>query len=460
VGASVDVGADVAVDAGRAVDACRACDACRVRIGAPACQCGPVNIGDRLELEVTAVVAGGDGLARAGDGRVVLVSGALPGENVVVELSEVRRDMARGAVVELRRTAPTRVKPTCPHVGDGCGGCGLQHVAVDAELSLLVEIVTDALRRLARLPDADVVSVTPGPGGADLRRTTVRLAVDGDGALAHRRAGSRQTVALDSCEVTHPRLVELLTSRWVDADEVQLRVSVHSGERTAWPIRLAPRAGSRAGSRHHRGASSRASAATASVQGLAADVAIGDRTQIVERIGDVELVVSAQSFFQASPGAGELLVKRVAAGSEPMLSQARVVVDAYGGVGLFAATLAPRAPDAHWVVLESNRSAVADARRNLDGRDAAIVAGEVARWVPTTADLVIADPSRTGLGAAATASLAASGASRLVLVSCDAASLGRDSALLAAHGFRHVRSEVLSLFPRTPHVEVVTVFDR
>jgi 23S rRNA (uracil1939-C5)-methyltransferase len=84
----------------------------------------------------------------------------------------------------------------------------------------------------------------------------------------------------------------------------------------------------------------------------------------------------------------------------------------------------------------------------------------VARWVPTTADLVIADPSRTGLGAAATASLAASGASRLVLVSCDAASLGRDSALLAAHGFRHVRSEVLSLFPRTPHVEVVTVFDR
>jgi 23S rRNA (uracil1939-C5)-methyltransferase len=78
----------------------------------------------------------------------------------------------------------------------------------------------------------------------------------------------------------------------------------------------------------------------------------------------------------------------------------------------------------------------------------------------TRADLVIADPSRAGLGPKAASVLAASGAPRLILVSCDPAAAGRDVALLGALNYRPVESVVVDLFPHTHHTEVVTRFDR
>ena len=76
------------------------------------------------------------------------------------------------------------------------------------------------------------------------------------------------------------------------------------------------------------------------------------------------------------------------------------------------------------------------------------------------APLVVADPARAGLGREAVALVAATGAGTVVLVSCDPVAMARDTALLAAHGYRHGGSTVLDLFPHTPHVEVVTRFDR
>jgi 23S rRNA (uracil1939-C5)-methyltransferase len=220
--------------------------------------------------------------------------------------------------------------------------------------------------------------------------------------------------------------------------------------------------GARPGHRRQQRAS-RATAPDVAVTNLADDVAVGPDTQIVERVHETELVVSAGSFFQPSAAAAELLVSRVALSAGSALQRAAHIVDAYGGVGLFTATLAGRAPNAGWTMIESNPTAAGDAARNVGpvtGIDAEIALCDVAGWHATPADLVIADPARIGLRAGAVSALAATGAGRMVLVSCDAASLGRDSALLAQHGYRHVRSEVLGLFPRTPHVEVVSVFDR
>jgi tRNA/tmRNA/rRNA uracil-C5-methylase (TrmA/RlmC/RlmD family) len=85
---------------------------------------------------------------------------------------------------------------------------------------------------------------------------------------------------------------------------------------------------------------------------------------------------------------------------------------------------------------------------------------DVARWRPSPAAVVVADPSRTGLGAKAVGVLAATGAGHLVLVSCDPASLGRDTALLAGHGFHHAGTTLVDLFSHTPHIEAVTTFIR
>ncbi len=133
-------------------------------------------------------------------------------------------------------------------------------------------------------------------------------------------------------------------------------------------------------------------------------------------------------------------------------------LDLYSGVGLFAGVLA----GAGWsvVAVESSPSAVADARVNLAGLDVEVAEADVTRWDPPRAGLVVADPSSNGLGRKGVEVVEASGARRLVLVSCDAISLGRDAGLLKKKGFELSGITLVDMFPQTAHVEVVSIFDR
>ena len=174
-----------------------------------------------------------------------------------------------------------------------------------------------------------------------------------------------------------------------------------------------------------------------------------------EVVAGATLRVSAGSFFQSGPEAAELLVSGVRLACGDMAEDASIV-DAYGGVGLFASALDGR----RVTVVEESESACADARVNLEGRRAEIVCSSIERWHPRRADLVVADPSRSGLGRQPVAVLVATHARRIVLVSCDPVSLARDAGLLRDAGYEHVRSTVYDLFPQTHHVEVITTFDR
>jgi 23S rRNA (uracil1939-C5)-methyltransferase len=169
--------------------------------------------------------------------------------------------------------------------------------------------------------------------------------------------------------------------------------------------------------------------------------------------------VSAESFFQSSPQAAQALVdatKRALGESSTWGDGA--VVDAYCGVGLFAATVFPR--DRHVIAIEANPSACTDARINLAERDVEVVQSPVEEWSPQPAAVVVADPARDGLRAGGVDVLTATNAQVIVLISCDPASLGRDARLLIAKGYRLEYSEVLDLFPHTHHVEVVSRFVR
>jgi 23S rRNA (uracil1939-C5)-methyltransferase len=138
------------------------------------------------------------------------------------------------------------------------------------------------------------------------------------------------------------------------------------------------------------------------------------------------------------------------------LAQIDSLVDAYGGVGLFAGAVEATKT----TIVESSPAACADATVNLADRPTKILCSTVEQWSPRHADLVIADPSRSGLGKKAVEVLTATRAPRIVLVSCDPVSLARDAGLLREAGYDHTHSTVYDLFPQTHHVEVVTTFDR
>ena len=391
-----------------------------------------------LEVAVDDVAAGGDGIAHAPDGRVMLVHGAVPGDRVAAEITEERPRLLRARVERVLEPSADRVEAPCPHVAAGCGGCGWQHVEADAQRRLKVRIVEESLRRIGHLE-------APVHLGSPLRvagfRTSVRLLV-GDGRPAFRAQHSHDPVPVTSCVVAHPALDELIAdARFGSAREVTLRVSDATSERVAVFDPAVPD--------DH--------ALPPDVQVVGRDqLRAGRRVWITEVVGDRRFRVSADSFFQTRTDGAAALVDAVARAGDARWGRGRLV-DQYGGVGLFAACLGAGMAT---TLVEGSRSAVADARHNLADRDARVLRLDVGRWRPSPADLGVADPPRAGLGATVVRRIEATGAGRLVLVSCDAAAFGRDAGLLRDAGYGLVDATLIDLFPHTPHVELVSRFDR
>lgn len=310
------------------------------------------------------------------------------------------------------------------------------HVAPEVQLDHKVDIAREAFRRIGRIEHPWIE-----PGGTvppTAYRTTVRLGADRHGRLGVRVHRSHHVVATDACLVLHPDLERLLRDglRLDGAGEVGLRVSAITGAVTASvPVGrrlLGPR-------------------------DVVGRVDPRPRAWLVERVAGVDLRVGMRSFFQSGPAAAELLVEQVRAAAGAVLDDmSQPVVDAYGGVGLFAATLGFRSG----VLVESSASACADARRNLAGRAVDVVESTVESWRAVPAGLVIADPARAGLGRAGAHTVAATGADRVVLVSCDPVSAARDGALLADYGYVPAGVHAVDLFPHTHHVEVVARYDK
>jgi len=397
---------------------------------------GPV-----VALRTTTMAVGGESVARDQDGRVVFVAGGLPDEVVRAELYDERKKFARAAVTEVVEPSPLRVSPPCVHVGRGCGGCDWQHVAVEAQSRLRIDMVRDVLARDGGITDP-VVEAGPALAAAALR-TTVRGTTGADGRFAFRRRRSNDPVVVDSCLVAHPLVEELVADgRFGRAEDVTIRVGARTGERMVF---VSPRA--------------TGVVVPDGVKVVGADqLRKGRRAWIHEQVAGRIWRVSAESFFQASPEGAEALVAEVQAMVDRWAPDHTRLVDLCCGVGLFAGTILSEEPGQRVVGIERSASAVADARVNLADEPVRVVKVALGKWRPSAADVVVADPARSGLAREGVWAVAETGAALCVLVSCDLASLGRDARLLGEVGYRHCGSRVLDLFGHTGQVEVVTAF--
>ncbi len=378
----------------------------------------------------------------------MFIAGAIPGELVHVELTEEKGTFARGRVIEVLHPSTQRRTPPCPYVGEGCGGCDWQHVDPGGQTSMKRDLVVETLRRMAAIEDP---KVQLGPRLASERsRTTLRCTVTaGHAGFRHRR--SHESVTVEDCLIAHPLVAELVSDgTFGDAAEVVLRVGARTGERLAL---VSP-----------------------SAEGvhLPDDVTVigsdelrsGRRAWYHEEVAGRRWRISATSFFQSRPDGADALVAQVVREVADLAPDARRMVDLCCGVGLFAGALADQRaqrPDAQRsavLAVERHRPAVVDAQHNLGADDVRVIRSSLEQWRPSSAEVVVADPARAGLGRRGVDAVAATGADLCVLVSCDPASLGRDAALMDAKEYRHVRSTVVDLFPNTSHVEVISSFVR
>ncbi|GAA3797407.1 class I SAM-dependent RNA methyltransferase [Sphaerisporangium flaviroseum] len=407
-----------------------------------------------IELNVERVANGGWCVARH-EGRVVFVRHALPGERVLAEVTEETTRFLRADAIEILDPSPDRVTPPCPFAGPGrCGGCDWQHATLDAQRRFKAEVVAEQLQRLAGIDmKVDVEEVPGSPNGLGWR-TRVQFAVTPDGVPGLRRHRSHEIEPVDACLIAHPEVERVGVERrnWRGASSVE-PITTSTGERA---VVVTPRS--------HR---------TVAVPDLGADSyvlvdegrgharAVRGRAGLTERVGDRDFQVTGSGFWQVHPGAPATLLDAV-------LEFAAVrpgdwALDLYCGVGLFAAGLAEATgPEGAVLGIESDARAVQDARHNLrDLPQARVERGRVEdaldRLGVERADVVVADPPRTGLGREVVYRVAGLDAARIVYVSCDPATLARDLAWFAERGYPAVDLRAFDAFPMTHHVECVAL---
>jgi 23S rRNA (uracil1939-C5)-methyltransferase len=371
-------------------------------------------VNDRTELvtlQLTGLAPTGEAIGRH-TGMVVFAPFGLPGETVRVRLVERKRNFARAEIVERLHAAPERVLPACPYFGR-CGGCDWQHIAYAEQLRAKTALVAEQLTRIGKFPDPPVRPCVGSPTAYEYRNHA-RLHVTADGRSGYRAARSHAVVPVADCPICEPELraaIAKLAAQRVDpaqGDEIELRT---------WDEVITVR-----GVAYHAG---------------------------------------VDAFFQANTAVAGMLVEAVL--QALALHGGARVLDLYCGVGLFTVPLARQGVQVTGV--EANPSAAVDAERNLAATGAAgqIVAADVNQALrdPTIAgqpwDAVLLDPPRTGVDAAALAALIGLRAPRLLYVSCEPATLGRDLRVLVDQGYHLEWAQPFDMFPQTRHVETLAV---
>ena len=434
-------------------------------------------------VTITKIVNGGYGLATAGDAKTLFIRQVLPGEKVEVRVTDERKRIGFGHVVNVHEPAPGRMTPPCPYYGR-CGGCDLQHADYQTQLQLKEAIINELLGSTVDGSGAQTGLIRPiikSPEAFGYRQR-LRMKIDTRGNPAFTHFRSRQTVAIEKCLLAAEPLNLCLSQVSANDEFSRLASSADEFEMMLNPLtnlvalRFFLRRPPRPADKH-------------SARSLTMEVSVADRVffhgtnfaqegpygrddaQLDKSIGlefngpsPIKLFWEVGGFSQVNLAQNTRLIELVVRLAEPGPEDR--ILDLYCGMGNFSIPLARRAGEVLGV--EGQRSAVRSATRNgeINGcTNCRFVTGDVSE---TCRDLitsghsfetVICDPPRRGL-AELVDLVGKLARKRIVYISCDPATLGRDLQRLEAHHFSILSIQPLDMFPQTHHIETVVVLEK
>lgn len=399
------------------------------------------------ELEIESIAAGGDGVGRT-QGVVVFVPRSAPGDLLRARIEPHKR-FARGEIEALLTSSPERTAPDCPHyVTDDCGGCQLQHMRYEFQLSAKQRIVRDSLARIGKRR-VDLPEIESSPRRWRYRRKlTLTMRRSGDDWVIGLRPYNRpdEIFQLLECPITDERVLavwsEVRAARRLLPDDDELRGAVQIGDGSvsvlvrgghAWPNRTP------------------FFEAVPSATALWWQPTHRVRALVASRGGATGSETSA-SFAQVNEEVGAALRAYVL--DKARSHQPATIIDAYAGAGSTAIPLA--VGGARVTAIEADRDAAAACGHGLapfsESRSlASRVEDVIEKSLP--ADVVLLNPPRVGVHERVTAALAALPPRAIVYVSCDPGTLARDVARLPS--FRIASLRAFDMFPQTAHVETV-----
>ncbi len=430
-------------------------------------------------IRIEKIIAGGAGLGRRADGKVILVPRTLPDETVRVRETRKFRGHSEGELVDILERSPDRVEPPCPMYGL-CGGCDFQHIRAEAQIRIKGEIVTEALSRAGLAPEPGVrqpAVAAPQPFGY---RSRIRLKLSEAGGIGFYRSASNDLVELRSCPVAADPLNELLNRLLAtgiarrlkgDISEIELQ---HSPADDGLFLLLHPRRnkkpdpaalGSHCMSRSELPPIYLAGGdRLALISGPSGQKTLRQAVAYNRRHDTCVLRWSPNCFSQVNAAQNQRLINHVLEAAAPL--PGKQVLDLYCGMGNFSVPLACRG--ALVTGIELNPEAIAWARRNAEQAGPGphhFRAGDVQTMLsngtmsPEPPDIILLDPPRRGVGHPITR-LADLGADKIIYVSCDPATLARDLALLVRNGYTLKNVTPFDMFPQTHHIETVALLEK
>jgi 23S rRNA (uracil1939-C5)-methyltransferase len=403
------------------------------------------------------------------NGKVVFVPGTAPGDEVEVFIDEEKKRYAIGHVVQMRRPSTQRRTPPCPYVSR-CGGCPWQHVAYPEQLRAKEMTVREQLRRIGGIAEPPMLPIIPAPQEWYYRH---RIRLHGqDSRFGFSPAQSHEVVEIESCLIAREDIVAQLHAArmWGAALQTSVRqieiVGGESLESTASSVVLI---GEAEGAWQPRDAAvcTNFLADHPQIVGL---VLSGDGWRRKWGNTDISFVpeqnrkllyVSNGTFTQVNPTGNRALVASIL--TLGAFRQEQRVIELYCGAGNLSLPIARRV---HSLIgIEQEREAVVDAQANaarLGLTNVQFISAGVEAGVQkllregVRGDVVVLDPPRAG-AAGVMDRLPRLGASTVVYVSCDPATLARDLRQLQTHGYRVHAVQPVDLFPQTYHVETIAL---
>jgi 23S rRNA (uracil1939-C5)-methyltransferase len=435
-----------------------------------------------MKLTIDKVIYGGQGLARIPvesdirSGMSVFVSFTLPGEIVEAEITQQHRGYCVGEARQIVQASKFRADPRCPWFAD-CGGCHLQHSVYSYQVELKREMLVETLTR-AGVRDLPPVALLMGKPFGHRNRIRLQVQTQPEFSIGYRQAKSHRMTAIDRCPIAAPLLeqcIRVLRSLGVQdafpvsAQEIEIFTNHNQSElfMTVWARQQAHSAQGAYEQFFMNLQKEIPQLSGAQLLGpgkekihLVRPRLQWGRQHVSYRVAGREYIVSAGSFFQVNR---TLLDEFIAAvlGKE----SGECVWDLYAGVGLFSQALAERFQRV--VAVESSGAACKDLRVNLRNIRAEHVQTTTLNFLQravtrrqSAPELVLLDPPRAGVGVEACKLLAEVGPQRIVYVSCDPTTLGRDLAALIQSGYRFHRLQLVDMFPQTYHMETIAMLER
>jgi len=387
-------------------------------------------IGALFKVHIEKIAAGGPGFAHI-EGKSVFIEGSAPGETVLCRVIAEHRSWLQAELLEIIEPSQDRVQPICALWGK-CGGCNMQHLSYAAQLAAKTAILEEAFVRISgfRPPQPITFSAEPWEYRNRMQFHAIRQHNNrkSDVLWGLKARKKDDIIPVTDCPVADRGIRAILQDK---GRKIQSQLLPPGKNRFTVYAR----------------------------QGLL--ISEGGISRGTTRILDREITLDAGTFFQSNGAMLEKLIIDLREITGGRTNQTLPMADLYCGVGTFAAFLGDLFP--HVDLVEEHTTALALARENLTHHKSAdFFALRSEQWahdgLSRPYGFICADPPRQGLDPALARRLAADGPPLLAYISCDPATLARDSKTLVAGGYELAELRWYDFYPQTAHIESLAIF--